>query len=34
MATATTTSAPPAPERRRSWRTLPVVLQLRQSIGL
>jgi peptide/nickel transport system permease protein len=34
MATATTTPAPPAPERRRSWRTLPVVLQLRQSIGL
>src|SRR3954471_13886577 len=36
MATATPTStpAPPAPEHRRTWRTLPVVLQLRQSVGL
>jgi peptide/nickel transport system permease protein len=34
MATVTPTPAPPAPERRRSWRTLPVVLQLRQSVGL
>src|SRR3954449_7773865 len=34
MATVTSTPAPPAPERRRTWRTLPVVLQLRQSVGL
>src|SRR4051794_14082966 len=39
MATATPTPTPTpaptaAPERRRTWRTLPVVLQLRQSVGL
>src|SRR3954469_125059 len=34
MATVTSTPAPPAPEHRRTWRTLPVVLQLRQSVGL
>src|SRR3954465_13907376 len=36
MATATPTlpPAPPTPEHRRTWRTLPVVLQLRQSVGL
>jgi hypothetical protein len=39
MATATPTPTPTpapaaAPERRRTWRTLPVVLPLRQSVGL
>src|SRR3954469_3491387 len=33
-ATPTLTPAPPTPEHRRTWRTLPVVLQLRQSVGL
>jgi peptide/nickel transport system permease protein len=31
---ATVTPTPAAPVRRRSWRTLPVVLQVRQSVGL
>ncbi|WP_448625773.1 ABC transporter permease [Geodermatophilus sp. URMC 64] len=30
----TDASTPPAPRRRRSWRRLPVVHQLRQSVGL
>src|SRR6201746_2379947 len=34
MATDTTPPTAAAPERRRSWRTLPVVLQLRQRVGL
>jgi peptide/nickel transport system permease protein len=34
MATVTPTPTPAAPQHRRSWRTLPVVLQLRQSVGL
>src|SRR3954463_5807243 len=32
--TPTPTPTPAAPRRRRSWRGLPVVLQLRQSVGL
>src|SRR3954469_4380405 len=32
--TPTPTATPAAPERRRTWRSLPVVLQLRQSVGL
>src|SRR4051794_39661105 len=34
MPTVPSPPPPPAPEHRRTWRTLPVVLQLRQSVGL